>query len=71
MSTNEDHGAQDPNNPYCINCTDIDGKLLAFEKKFEVLVNLAVKTRWMTREQAEKTVRKEMVQMSAWKDKVQ
>ena len=71
MATNEEHGAQDPNNPYCIHCTDMDGRLLPFEKKFEDLVNLAVKTRWMGREQAEKNVLREMALMPAWKNKVQ
>ena len=71
MATNEEHGAQDPNNPYCIHCTDMDGRLLPFEKKFEDLVNLAVKTRWMGREQAEKNVLREMALMPAWKNRVQ
>ena len=53
MAVNEEHGAQDPNNPYCIHCTDLNGKLLPFEKKFEDLVNMAMKTRWMSREEAE------------------
>ena len=70
MATAEEHGAQDSNNPYCIHCTDITGKLLPFERKFEDFVNLAMKTRWMGREEAERTVLAEMSQMSAWKDKV-
>ena len=70
MSTNEEHGGQKPNNPYCIHCTDLNGKLLSFERKFEDLVGLAMKTRWLSREEAEKTVRLEMGEMPAWKDKV-
>jgi len=70
MSTNEEHGGQNPNNPYCIHCTDLNGKLLSFERKFEDLVGLAMKSRWLSREEAEKTVRLEMGQMPAWKDKV-
>jgi len=70
MATSEEHGGQHPNNPYCIHCTDLDGKLLPFERKFEDLVGLAMKTRWLNREEAEKTVRLEMAQMPAWKDKV-
>ena len=38
MATNEEHGAQNPDNPYCIHCTDIKGKLLPFERKFEEMV---------------------------------
>ncbi len=70
MATNEEHGAQDPNNPYCIHCTDLNGRLLPFEKKFEDLVEQAMKTRWMSREEAERSVWLEMVQMPAWKGKV-
>ncbi len=70
MATNEEHGAQDPNNPYCINCTDIKGKLLPFEEKFEDLVDQAMKTRWMKREEASLIVLKEMAEMPAWKDKI-
>jgi len=70
MATNEEHGGQNPNNPYCIHCTDFDGKLLSFEKKFEDLVGAAMQTRWMNREESEKYVLQQMVQMPAWKDKV-
>lgn len=70
MPTNEDHGAQDPDNPYCIHCTDLKGKLLPFEKKFEQLVESTMETRWMTREEAERTVREQLSQMPAWKDKI-
>ena len=71
MTVNEEHGAQDPDNRYCIHCTDLNGKLLPFEKKFEDFVEQAMKTRWMGREEAERAVRLEMAQMPAWKDKVQ
>ena len=71
MGSNEEHGAQDPNNPYCVNCTDMKGKLLPFDKKFEELVNVAMSTRWMTREQAIRHVLEEMSRMPAWKDKVE
>ncbi len=70
MGSREDHGAQNPDNPYCVHCTDMNGKLLPFERKFEDLVCLAMKTRWMSREEAEKTVRMDMAQMPAWKDKL-
>ena len=55
MATNEEHGAQNPNNPYCIHCTDMKGKLLPFERKFEDMVKSAMDTRWMNREQAVST----------------
>ena len=70
MTTNEEHGAQNPNNPYCINCTDLNGKLLPFEKKFEDLVGLVMKTRWMKREEAMHIVLLEMAEMPAWKNKL-
>jgi hypothetical protein len=70
MSTSEEHGGQKPNNLYCIHCTDLEGKLLPFERKFEDLVGLTMKSRWMSREEAEKVVRLEMAEMPAWKDRV-
>src|SRR3989442_14156301 len=69
MATNEEHGAQNPNNPYCIHCTDMKGKLLPFEKKFEELVKTAMDTRWMNREQAEKHVLTQMAELPAWRDR--
>jgi hypothetical protein len=71
MGSNEEHGAQDPDNPYCLQCTDMKGKLLPFEKKFEDLVALAMSTRWMNKEQAVKDVLDQMAKMPAWKDKVE
>ena len=70
MATNEEHGAQNPDNPYCIHCTDMNGKLLSFEKKFEDLVDLAMQTRWMNREAAKKYVLQQMSQAPAWSEKV-
>ncbi len=67
MATSEEHGAQNPNNPYCIHCTDIKGKLLPFETKFEQLVKSAMDTRWMNREQAEKYVLGQMAELPAWR----
>ncbi len=71
MGSNEEHGAQDPDNPYCIRCTDMKGKLLPFEKKFEDMVVLVMSTHWMNRERAEKYVLEEMSKMPAWADKVE
>ncbi len=71
MGSREEHGTQNPDNPYCIHCTDLNGKLLSFEKKFEDFVNRAMQTRWMTREQAERTALQEMAELPAWKDKVE
>jgi len=70
METNEQHGAQNPNNRYCIHCTDMNGKLLPFEKKFEDLVKTAMDTRWMNREQAEKNALSQMAELPAWKERV-
>src|SRR6266516_3025579 len=70
MSSNADHGAQNPDNSYCIHCTDLKGKLLPFEKIYEDLVSQAMQTRWMNKEQAEKFALEEMGKWPAWKDKV-
>ena len=71
METNEEHGAQNPKNPYCIHCTDMKGKLLPFEKKFEDMVKSAMETRWMNKEQAEKFVLQQMAELPAWHDKIE
>lgn len=60
-----------PTTPTAIYCTDLDGRLLPFEKKFEDLVGLAMKNRWLSREGAESVVKQEMAQMPAWKDRAQ
>jgi hypothetical protein len=70
MATNEEHGAQNPDNPYCIHCTDMNGKLLPFDKKFEDLVSVAMQTRWMNQEEARKSVLQQMSQAPAWREKV-
>jgi len=70
MSSNADHGVQNPDNPYCIHCTDLKGKLLPFEKIYEDLVAQAMQTRWMNKEQAEKFALDEMGKWPAWKDRV-
>jgi len=69
MSSNADHGTQNPDNPYCIHCTDLKGKLLPFEKLYEDLVSQAMQTRWMNHEQAEKSALEEMSKWPAWRDK--
>jgi len=70
LASREEHGAQDLDNPYCIHCTDMKGKLLPFEKLYEDLVNSAMQTRWMNKEQAEKYALEEMGHWPAWKDRV-
>ena len=70
MASNNDHGAQNPDNPYCVHCTDLKGKLLPFEKIYEALVSQEMQTRWMNKEQAEKYALQEMAKWPAWKDKV-
>jgi len=70
MATSEEHGAQNPDNLYCIHCTDMKGKLLPFERKFEEMVKTAMDTRWMNREQAEKYVLSQMAELPAWRDRV-
>jgi hypothetical protein len=46
------------------------GKLLPFEKLYEDMVNSAMQTRWMNKEQAEKYALEEMGRWSAWKERV-
>ena len=70
MASGMDHGAQNPDNPYCVHCTDLKGRLLSFEKVYEDLVNQAMQTRWVNKEQAEKYVLEEMSKWPAWRDKI-
>ena len=70
MGSKEEHGARKLDNPYCIHCTDLDGRLLSFERKFEDFVNRAMSGRWMPREEAEKAAISEMAEMPAWKGRV-
>ena len=70
MSSNMDHGAQNPDNPYCVHCTDMKGKLLPFDKIYNDLVAQEMQTRWMNKDQAEKSALQEMGKWPAWKDKV-
>jgi len=70
MATSEEHGAQNPDNPYCLHCTDIKGKLLLFERRFEKMVKTAIDTRWMNKEQAEKYVLGQMIELPAWRNRV-
>ncbi len=51
-------GVQDTDNPYWVHCTDLDGMLLPFEKFGDFV--LAMKNRWLTREEAVKVVRLDM-----------
>jgi Putative zinc ribbon domain len=70
LASREEHGAQDLDNPYCIHCTDMKGKLLPFEKLYDDMVGSAMQTRWMNKEQAEKYALEEMGRWPAWKDRV-
>jgi len=70
LASREEHGAQNLDNPYCIHCTDMKGKLLPFEKLYEDMVNSAMQTRWMNKEEAEKYALEEMGRWPAWKDRV-
>src|SRR5207302_380926 len=70
LASREEHGAQNLDNPYCIHCTDMKGKLLPFEKLYEDMVASAMQTRWMNKEQAEKYALEEMGRWPAWKDRV-
>ena len=70
LASREEHGAQNLDNPCCIHCTDMKGKLLPFEKLYEDMVASAMQTRWMNKEQAERYALEEMGKWPAWKDRV-
>ncbi len=70
MGSKEEHGAQIPNNPYCTHCTDLDGKLLPFEKKLQDFVEVAMSGRGLVKEEAARVALAQMAEMPAWKDKI-
>src|SRR5947208_8594347 len=70
LASREEHGAQNLDNPYCIHCTDMKGKLLPFEKLYDDMVASAMQTRWMNKEQAEQHALAEMGKWPARKDRV-
>jgi len=70
LASREEHGAQDLDNPYCIHCTDLKGKLLPFEKLYEDMIASAMQTHWMNKEQAEKQALEDMGRWPAWQDRV-
>jgi len=70
MASKEEHGAQNPDNPYCIHCTDLNGKLLPFEKKFEEFVEIAMSGRGLGKQEAGKAALLQMAEMPAWRDRI-
>jgi len=70
MGSKEDHGAQNPDNPYCTHCTDLNGKLVPFEKKFEEFVAVAMSGRGLVREEAARVAFSQMAEMPAWKSRL-
>src|SRR5260370_40407755 len=69
LASREEHGAQNLDNPNCIHCTDLKGKLLPFEKLYGDMVSQAMQTHSMNKEQAEKYALEEMAKSPAWRDK--
>ena len=70
MGSKEEHGAQNPDNPYCTHCTDMNGKLLPFEKKFEEFVEVAVSGRGLVRGEAARVALAQMAEMPAWRERL-
>ncbi len=67
MKDTSQQGAGDPDNPYCVYCTDETGKLKSREEIREGMIGFYIKSENKTREEAEKFVDEHMKKMPAWK----
>jgi len=70
MGSREEHGAQKLDNPYCTHCTDLNGKLLPFEKKFEEFVEVVMSGRGLPKAEAARVALLQMAEMPAWRDRI-
>jgi len=68
MKSINDFGGKNPENKYCIHCTDTAGNLKSYEEKVRDIKNLIIKTNDFGEEQAIKMAKESLVQFPAWKD---
>lgn len=66
MTRPEDCGGGNPNNIYCVNCTNPDGSLKSYEEVLEGMTNYMMAFRNLDREAAEKAAKEYMSTMPAW-----
>jgi uncharacterized glyoxalase superfamily protein PhnB len=70
MTKLEDFGGGNPENLYCVYCSNPDGTLKGYEQVFEGMVNFMVISQKLDRETAESSVKERMSNMPAWSGRV-
>jgi uncharacterized glyoxalase superfamily protein PhnB len=66
MTKLEDFGGGNPENLYCIYCSNPDGSLKSYKEVFEGMINFMITSQKMDRKAAESAVKERMSKMPAW-----
>jgi uncharacterized glyoxalase superfamily protein PhnB len=66
MTRPEDFGGGNPENKYCVHCSNPDGSLKSYEEALEGMTNFMMNSRNVDRETAESAARDYMAMMPAW-----
>ena len=66
MTKLEDFGGGNPENLYCVYCSNVDGSLKSYKEVFEGMVNFMMTSQKIDRETAESAAKERMERMPAW-----
>jgi uncharacterized glyoxalase superfamily protein PhnB len=66
MAKPEDFGGGNPENLYCVYCSNPDGSLKSYKDVFEGMVNFMMMSQKMDRKTAESAAKERMARMPAW-----
>jgi len=66
MTKPEDFGGGNPENIYCVYCSNPDGSLKGYKEVFEGMVNFMITSQKVDRKTAESAVKERMSRMPAW-----
>lgn len=69
MTRPGDFGGGNPDNLYCVHCSNLDGSLKSYDEVLEGMVNFMMKSQNVDRETAERVAREQMAKMPAWSSK--
>lgn len=70
MTRPDDFGGGNPENLYCVYCSNPDGSLKSREQVFQGMVNFMMTSQKMDRETAESAVKERMARMPAWSGRI-
>jgi len=70
MTKPDDFGGGNPENLYCVYCSNPDGSLKSREQVFRGMVNFMMTSQKMDRETAESAVKERMARMPAWSGRI-